>query len=271
MERKRFPGNGCLDRRHRRRARHLEHGLRPVARPGLASARAAFTLLELLIVIGVLGLLVALLGPALAHARTASRDTVCATRLHDLGVLHFDQAWEADAWASSAYDLRGSRFEAVADRVDLGYRGAGGDNDPPGGASTFTRKLHDAEHAAPAQPPSWKTPCPEAVKAGEQSYGQNWRYRGAKPERFASIDLIFADSPYRLVARGQDLAPRHAGGEGFVSEAEGGRRKAARAAGLVNFMLGDGHVEAGDPARLEEDDLTRRLWRSDPIPAKYPD
>lgn len=45
----------------------------------------AFTLIELLVVIGVLGILLGILLPALARARTSSRELVCRMRLRELG------------------------------------------------------------------------------------------------------------------------------------------------------------------------------------------
>jgi prepilin-type N-terminal cleavage/methylation domain-containing protein len=214
--------------------------------------RRGFTLIELLIVISILALLIGLFAPALASARTASRNTVCSTQLHELGLLHFEQAWDLDRFAQSAYDLKLARFETVADRGDFGYRGRnGGTNMPPGGTTEFARKLFEAENAAPAQPPSWRIPCPQAKAAGEQSYGLNWRFRSVMPDRITGIDLIFGDSPYRLVARGLDLAPRHNN--------------------EVNFLYGDQHVAAGGEEQLKDEDAHRRTWRGEPVPAEYPD
>lgn len=214
--------------------------------------RRGFTLLELLIVMGILALLVGLFGPALASARTASRNTVCATQMHELGRLHFAQAWDLDRFAQSAYDLKLAAFETIANRNDFGYRGRhGGTGMPPGGSSDFARKLFEAESAAPAQPPSWRIPCPQAKAAGEMSYGLNWRFRSVKPDRITAIDPVFVDSAYRLVVRGRDLAPRHND--------------------KVNFLFGDQHVEGGGAELLKEDDLQRRTWRSDPMPAEYPE
>lgn len=213
--------------------------------------RRGFTLIELLIVMGILAVVVALFAPALALARTASRNAACATHLHQLGLLHFEQSWEIDRWAKTAYDLAPIRFAAVADRSDHGYVGRNGsEGQPPGGSSDFTRRLHEAEYSSPSQPPSWRIPCPQAVPVSEQSYGLNWRFRSIKPERLGAGDLIFADSAYRLLVRGRDLAPRHS-------------RE-------VNFMFGDQHVAPGGAELLDEDDLMRRTWRAQPTPAVYP-
>lgn len=214
--------------------------------------RRGFTLIELLVVISILGLLIALLSPALASARVASRTTVCASQLHGLGLLHFEQAWELDRWSQSAYDLRPARFRTVADEKDFGYRGQfGSGQQPPPGSTDFARNLQEAENAAPAQPPSWRIPCPQAIPTNEQSYGLNWRFRSKKPDRITAVDLIFGDSPYRLMVRGRDLAPRHNN--------------------EVNFMYGDQHVASGGAELLKDDDLNRRTWRADPMPAEYPE
>ncbi len=215
--------------------------------------RRAFTLVEMLVTISIISLLVALLMPGIAHARLAARNTMCASNLKQLAILHFDQAWEEDSWALSVYDLHFDRWKAVSsDPIGGIDGGSGGLETPPENVRGFGRKLFRAETTAPNQPPHWKIPCPEAIDDNEGSYGVNFIMPGRKPEHILPREVIFVCAPYRVVARGRDLNPE-------------------RHNGRLNFLMGDTHIKSDDVETLPEDDKTRRAWRPDAEPIEYAD
>ena len=60
--------------------------------------RRGFTLVELMVVIGIVSLLISILLPALTRARQTARDVQCLSNLHQLGVAFQIYANQNEGW-----------------------------------------------------------------------------------------------------------------------------------------------------------------------------
>src|SRR5258708_18032530 len=74
--------------------------LTPIRRDG--PAQRAFTLIELLVVIAIIGILAAMLLPALNKAREKGRRAVCISNLHQIGLGMLGYADDFDGWFPTA-------------------------------------------------------------------------------------------------------------------------------------------------------------------------
>jgi prepilin-type N-terminal cleavage/methylation domain-containing protein len=71
---------------------------------------AGFTLVELLVVIGIIALLMGILLPTLSRAREAGSRTKCASNLHNLGLACHSFANDHKGWFPAAYGMPDPKF-----------------------------------------------------------------------------------------------------------------------------------------------------------------
>jgi prepilin-type processing-associated H-X9-DG protein/prepilin-type N-terminal cleavage/methylation domain-containing protein len=67
----------------------------------------AYTLIELLIVVGIIALLLSLLVPAMARAKAHGKEVVCASNLHQLGIAMASYTVEARQWIPGSPNTTG--------------------------------------------------------------------------------------------------------------------------------------------------------------------
>jgi prepilin-type N-terminal cleavage/methylation domain-containing protein len=100
----------------------------------LTSGRRAFTLIELLIVIAIIGLLISILVPALSRAREMSRRAICGSNLRQFGISLLQYSQDFESWLPakgapigeedlSVHNLATKQEEASLNRWGPGFAG----------------------------------------------------------------------------------------------------------------------------------------------------
>jgi prepilin-type N-terminal cleavage/methylation domain-containing protein/prepilin-type processing-associated H-X9-DG protein len=157
----------------------------------LRSTQAGFTLVELLVVITIIGILIALLLPAVQAAREAARRLQCANNFKQVGVgLHnyvsaigaFPQGMveHGGGWGWSTFILPYIERQSVYDMID--FKNTSYFGNP--GASNGTRV------AAGTIIPAYL--CPSDPQAGERVKASSWGSNGPHPDD----DCAYTDMSY---------------------------------------------------------------------------
>ena len=124
------------------------HQLRRRLSPG----REAFTLVELLVAIGIIGVLVAILLPAVQAAREAARKARCANHLKQIGVALLAHHDAFRAFPSNGGWDPSQKIQAVDGSMT--YISTTDDTDP-GGPVTYYWGVGDPKRGGLKQPGSW--------------------------------------------------------------------------------------------------------------------
>jgi len=216
-----WEGHSCRDRS---RQECRSHGLKERHKCVLLSAfrtmsnESGFTLIELLVVIAIIGVLTALLLPALSQARESGRQAACLSNLRQLYIANLTYSTECGYYAPAAPDIWGNNLiRWYGTRSD-----AGAPFDSRTGPLSSCLGNSKAIRACPSMVKwSFLTDGDAAFEAGCGGYGYNYlgvgsrsyplgyteaaSQLGMRPEeiRRPSTTVMFCDTAFAQFAGGQ--------------------------------------------------------------------
>lgn len=217
----------------------------------MRKSNTAFTLVELLVVLGILGTLSGLLFPVFGAATAKARQTQCAAQLRQIGMSWMLYAEAHDEAACPSYYFSADfQIETAWD-----FRLVAGETPQPGLLSTY----------GSAQ--IWKCPVYEGESWGRPftGYGYNTTYVGGdiSPAALSAISeptetVLFADCGFGDPVAGANYLRAPSDSLGPFGTAH------ARHSGRVNVWFGDGRLSS-QPLRRPANRFTGFLSQGDEL------